>query len=105
MLTPPGVRPPVGAGSLLFRYIYGQYGIGRSRLYVNAGIGNWLPIRINAPAEIVKIRLTRERSAVSGQSTVTTQSPGRAQLDPSAQARVGCRDAPRAIYPSLCARG
>jgi uncharacterized protein len=57
MLTPPGSPHPIGGGSLLFRYIWGEYYRGASVLEVNAGIGNWFPFRINAPAEMVQIRL------------------------------------------------
>lgn len=57
MLTPPGLHSPLGAGNLLFRYIHGTYAIGQSRMYVSAGVGNWFPLRVNAPAEMVKIRL------------------------------------------------
>ena len=57
MLTPPEVRPAVGGGSLLFRYVYGTYRRGGSLMYVNGGVGNWFPVRINAPTEIVRIRL------------------------------------------------
>jgi len=74
MLTPPGY-PEWGAGSLLFRYIRGFYtGSGRPQavrgvpdrevvrsdepvLFVNSGVGNWFPVRVNAPAEIVQLRL------------------------------------------------
>ncbi len=57
MLTPPGARWPIGAGSLFFRYIWGQYQRGNALMYVNSGIGNWFPVRLNAPAEMVQIRL------------------------------------------------
>ncbi len=57
MLTPPSWSERIGAGNLLFRYIWGEYRRGSSVLYVNAGVGNWFPLRINAPAEIVQIRL------------------------------------------------
>lgn len=57
MLTPPGSPFRLGAGSLMFRYIWGQYWKDSAALCVNAGVGNWFPIRINAPAEIVQIRL------------------------------------------------
>jgi predicted MPP superfamily phosphohydrolase len=57
MLTPPGSRTPIGGGSLLFRYIWGEYRRGDSVLQVSAGVGNWFPVRINAPAEIVQIQL------------------------------------------------
>ncbi len=58
MLTPPGERPEVGIGRLLFRYISGFYHHGESSLFVNSGVGNWFPLRIHAPAEIVQIQLT-----------------------------------------------
>lgn len=57
MLTPPGSRTPIGGGSLLFRYIWGEYRRGDCVLEVSAGVGNWFPVRINAPAEITQIRL------------------------------------------------
>ncbi|MGQ9649550.1 MAG: metallophosphoesterase [Phycisphaerae bacterium] len=57
MLTPPGARTPIGGGSLLFRYIWGEYRRGTSVLQVTSGVGNWFPVRINAPAEIVHYRL------------------------------------------------
>jgi uncharacterized protein len=57
MLTPPGSRVPIGGGSLLFRYIWGGYRRGESMLQVTSGVGNWFPVRVNAPAEIVQYRL------------------------------------------------
>lgn len=57
MLTPPGFTPRIGAGNLLFRYIQGEYTHGAARLFVSTGVGNWFPVRINAPAEIVRLRL------------------------------------------------
>lgn len=57
MLTPPGAPLRLGLGSLKFHYIHGEYSRGRSCLYVNSGVGNWFPVRFNAPAEIVQIRL------------------------------------------------
>jgi predicted MPP superfamily phosphohydrolase len=56
MLTPPG-WPELGLGNVLFRYIRGFYGDGASTLFVNTGVGNWFPVRINAPAEIVQLQL------------------------------------------------
>lgn len=47
----------IGAGPLIFRYWSGLYRQGASRLIVSNGAGNWLPLRINAPAEIVHITL------------------------------------------------
>ncbi len=57
MLTPPNMRPDIGAGRLLFHYISGFYRTEASTLFVNRGVGNWFPLRINAPAEIVQIQL------------------------------------------------
>jgi predicted MPP superfamily phosphohydrolase len=56
MLTPPGERPEVGIGRLLFRYTRGFYHAGGSSLFVNSGVGNWFPLRLHAPAEIVQIQ-------------------------------------------------
>lgn len=57
MLTPPGMRPAIGLGNLLFKYMSGWYGTDTSKLFVNRGVGNWFPVRVNAPAEIVQIQL------------------------------------------------
>lgn len=57
MLAPPDTRPDLGAGSVMFRYIRGIYARPGSTLFVNRGVGNWFPIRFNAPAEIVQLRL------------------------------------------------
>jgi predicted MPP superfamily phosphohydrolase len=46
-----------GVGPALFRYWSGLYTRGRSQMIVSNGVGNWFPIRINAPAEIVHITL------------------------------------------------
>jgi predicted MPP superfamily phosphohydrolase len=46
-----------GVGSALFRYWSGLYARGRSQMIISNGVGNWLPIRINAPAEIVHMTL------------------------------------------------
>jgi uncharacterized protein len=46
-----------GVGSALFRYWSGLYTRGGSQMIVSNGIGNWLPLRINAPAEIVHLTL------------------------------------------------
>jgi len=57
MLTPPEERPDIGIGRILFRYTRGFYYNGPSTLFVNSGVGNWFPLRIHAPAEVVRIRL------------------------------------------------
>jgi uncharacterized protein len=47
----------LGFGPALFRYWSGLYTRGRSKLIVSNGVGNWFPLRVNAPAEIVHITL------------------------------------------------
>ncbi len=49
----------IGVGPLLYRYWSGHYQKARSQLIVSNGVGNWFPLRINAPAEIVHITLRR----------------------------------------------
>jgi len=48
-----------GFGPALFRYWSGLYTRGESKLIVSNGVGNWFPLRINAPAEIVHLTLLR----------------------------------------------
>lgn len=57
MLVPPGFGD-AGIGRLLFRYVRGLYRQGDSQLVVSSGVGNWFPVRLNAPAEITQLRLT-----------------------------------------------
>lgn len=47
----------IGVGGFMFRYLRGFYHRGGNSLFVNSGVGNWFPVRWNAPAEIVQIRL------------------------------------------------
>jgi hypothetical protein len=47
----------IGVGPVLFRYWSGLYGKGSSKLIVSNGVGNWFPLRINAPAELLHITL------------------------------------------------
>ena len=47
----------VGFGPAMFHYWSGLYEKGASKLIVSNGVGNWYPLRINAPAEIVHITL------------------------------------------------
>jgi uncharacterized protein len=47
----------LGFGPAMFRYWSGLYEKGASKLVVSNGVGNWYPLRINAPAEIVHITL------------------------------------------------
>ena len=46
-----------GFGQMMYRYWSGLYDKGPSKLIVSNGVGNWFPLRINAPAEIVEITL------------------------------------------------
>jgi predicted MPP superfamily phosphohydrolase len=48
-----------GFGPALFRYWSGLYTRGSSQLIVSNGVGNWFPLRVNAPAEIVHVTLVR----------------------------------------------
>ena len=47
----------LGFGPALFRYWSGLYTRGESKLIVSNGVGNWFPLRANAPAEIIHITL------------------------------------------------
>lgn len=49
----------LGFGPALFRYWSGLYQRAASKLIVSNGVGNWFPLRVNAPAEIVHITLRR----------------------------------------------
>jgi predicted MPP superfamily phosphohydrolase len=49
----------VGMGHVLYRYWSGTYRKPGSTLFVNNGVGNWFPLRINAPAEVVELTLRR----------------------------------------------
>jgi len=49
----------LGVGPMLYRYWSGHYQRGRSQLIVSNGVGNWFPLRIDAPAEVVHITLRR----------------------------------------------
>jgi hypothetical protein len=51
------LTPHIGAGNLRFRYISGLYRKNNSSLLVSNGIGNWFPLRVNAPAELLHITL------------------------------------------------
>lgn len=46
-----------GFGPALFRYWSGLYQRGDSNLIVSNGVGNWFPLRVNAPAEIIHLTL------------------------------------------------
>ncbi|RYD79146.1 MAG: metallophosphoesterase [Verrucomicrobiaceae bacterium] len=49
----------VGFGPVMFRYWSGLYTRGQNHLIVSNGVGNWFPLRVQAPAEIVHITLKR----------------------------------------------
>ena len=53
------VNEQLGCGPAMFRYWTGHYQKGDSHLIVSNGIGNWFPLRINAPAELVHITLAQ----------------------------------------------
>src|SRR5437763_3580872 len=48
-----------GFGSALFRYWSGLYTKGASKLIVSNGVGNWFPLRVRAPAELLHLTLLR----------------------------------------------
>ncbi len=47
----------VGAGPVLFKYCSGLYRRGAAALVVSNGVGNWFPLRIHAPAEVLHLTL------------------------------------------------
>ena len=47
----------IGFGPWLYRYWSGLYRQGASQLVVSNGAGNWFPLRIGAPAEIIHLTL------------------------------------------------
>jgi predicted MPP superfamily phosphohydrolase len=53
------LTPEFGAGSLMFRYWSGLYQKASSSLVVSNGVGNWFPMRVNAPAEIIHLTLRK----------------------------------------------
>ena len=48
-----------GFGPALFRYWSGLYSKGKSKLVVSNGVGNWFPLRVRAPAELLHLTLLR----------------------------------------------
>lgn len=53
------LTPGFGAGSVMFRYWSGLYQKAGRSLIVSNGVGNWFPLRMNAPAEIIHLTLKR----------------------------------------------
>jgi predicted MPP superfamily phosphohydrolase len=49
----------IGAGPIMYRYWSGAYRKNNSTCYVSNGTGNWFPLRINVPCEILKLTLRR----------------------------------------------
>jgi hypothetical protein len=49
----------LGVGPMLYRYWSGHYLRANSQLIVSNGVGNWFPLRVDAPAEIVHLTLRR----------------------------------------------
>lgn len=56
------LSPNLGPGSWLFKYWSGLYERDRRSMIVSNGVGNWFPLRVNAPAELVHITLRRAAS-------------------------------------------
>lgn len=53
------LTPEIGCGPAFYRYWSGLYRNDASQLVVNNGVGNWFPLRVNAPAEIIELTLHR----------------------------------------------
>jgi len=51
--------PGVGFGPWMYRYWSGLYRRNDSALVVSNGVGNWFPLRVGAPAEIIHLTLRR----------------------------------------------
>jgi len=51
----------LGAGPIMYRYWSGLYYKGPQALVVSNGVGNWYPLRIHAPAEIIHLTLRKSR--------------------------------------------
>jgi predicted MPP superfamily phosphohydrolase len=62
----------IGAGPLRFRYWNGVHQRSGSQLIITNGVGSWFPLRVNAPAEILK--LTLNRAASVAQAPIPPQS-------------------------------
>jgi predicted MPP superfamily phosphohydrolase len=50
----------IGPARLMYKYLSGLYRRGRTSLVVSNGVGNWFPLRINAPAQMAELTLRRE---------------------------------------------
>ena len=49
----------ISPASLIYRYWSGLYKKGDSQCFVSNGVGNWFPLRVNSPAEVVHLTLRR----------------------------------------------
>ena len=47
----------IGPACLMYKYISGLYRRGGTSLVVSNGVGNWFPLRINAPAQLAELTL------------------------------------------------
>jgi uncharacterized protein len=53
------LTPEIGAGPAMFRYWSGLYEKSGQALVVGNGSGNWFPLRVHAPAEIIHLTLRK----------------------------------------------
>src|SRR3974390_1060469 len=79
-----------GIGPVMFRYWSGLYMRGRSQMVVSNGIGNWLPIRINAPAVLLAI-VSHEMSFAGGGETGVSSVSHAPRLSPVRGSRLLAR--------------
>ena len=49
----------IGCGPAMYRYWSGLYRREGRALVVSNGVGNWFPVRIQAPAEVLHLTLRR----------------------------------------------
>lgn len=54
------LTPDIGAGPAMYRYWSGLYQKAGRSLVVSNGTGNWFPLRLQAPAEIIHLTLRRQ---------------------------------------------
>jgi len=52
----------IGPGPMMYKYWSGLYQRQNCSVIVSNGVGNWFPLRINAPAEIVHVTLKKDSS-------------------------------------------
>lgn len=53
------LMPEIGFGPLMYRYWSGLYTRGDCSAVISNGIGNWFPLRVNVPCEIIHLTLRR----------------------------------------------